>query len=535
MATALTTQTNTPIEVTSALSAYQIFLLESERAYQKELVRFVDYLNGDQRAYLDERMSEVLGTDADGTPPEFRLNVCKTVIRAVTERLQLSGFTTNLPETQGGADNAADGGDAQSDAATPDAGATAWEWFNKNHLDAVSDRVHKQTLAAREYFVIVDWDSENKIPRATSTPRFIGTEAGGDDFGCIAVYENDDPDGGKLLQVIKRWRENITNEDGTTYARQRMTIYFPNRVERWVTSKLAQWEHYIDTSAAADEQANSWRVWWTDNGKEDGNALGIAAIHFRNVDGESDLSDVVSIQDLINKVLIDLAAAGDLTAFRIYKAFGINMTTDGQPLAEDKSNQLLLSPAMVVGNASKKPTDASFEAIEGANLDNLINLLKNLLVWLAMITDTPLARLQVTGQIASDKTLQGQELPLIAKIKARQKVLGASWENVFNLMLKLWNLYNKAEAFEAGTTLTVQWVDAKVLGDAERVNNAAVLAEKLKIPLVMAWRKSGQFTEDEITAMIESDEYKATLKALENGAALGGGFGADTGAPAIDG
>ena len=69
------------------------------------------------------------------------------------------------------------------------------------------------------------------------------------------------------------------------------------------------------------------RLPWTRTGTADGEPLGLPVIHFKNKDqgynyGQSELKNIIPLQDALNKTIIDLIAAADTTAFRIYWMVG---------------------------------------------------------------------------------------------------------------------------------------------------------------------------------------------------------------------
>jgi hypothetical protein len=233
--------------------------------------------------------------------------------------------------------------------------------------------------------------------------------------------------------------------------------------------------------------------------------------HFKNSGLRPEAWDAIPMQDAVNKTLIDILAAGDATAFRIFSAFGWMPTSDGKPPASDGSNRLELVPGAVVGSTS--PT-ATLNAIEGADVTPMMNTLSQLIQFTAMITDTPSSRFTATGAVQSGETLKQTEKPLKKKAKTRRVRFGDAWEDAFGMARKLQNLYG-SEKLDEAVPLQTLWENAESLDDL-------TLKKALGVPQERIWQEMG-YSQSEITAMQDMDDYKAKVDFLR------GGFGSTNG------
>jgi len=301
--------------------------------------------------------------------------------------------------------------------------------------------------------------------------------------------------------VTKRWTETVV-ENGKRQTRQRLTAYYPDRVERFVlttTGNEAGWQPYRD-------DGQPWPIPWVG---ADGQPLGIPAVHFRNPGLRSELWDAIPLQDAINKTLLDVLASADTSGFRILFAHGWFPTTDGKMPASDGSNLLKIAPGQVIGSSS---AEAALDPIEGADLSPLLEAVDSLIVKLAQVTDTPTGRFQLTRQVAAEGTLKQQEAPLLGKVRARQVLFGDAWEDLMYIARRLTNLWGEGGLPE-DPRIETRWQVAETRDEAEWVNMLAVKREKLSVPLEMLWSEAG-YSQEQIEAMMASPEYTARISAL---------------------
>jgi hypothetical protein len=447
--------------------SYLDYLTTLEESRQKAVALARRYHEGDQEVYLTERAAEFLGLH--GSANKFRLNTCQTVVGAILEKLLVAGFGTN---------------EAEGESATPTQRSWAWDLWQANRMDALAADVHEWTLRDGEAFVIVDWDAVNGMPRLIPHPRFVDAGNGGDGYGVRMVYPDENASLPPLF-ACKQWTETIVGGNGLRTSRMRRTLYFPERIERYYYS--GGWKPYEDPD-------QPWTAPWV---TQDGKPLGIAAIHFKNRNLRCEAWDAIPLQDGINKSLIDLLATADQSAFRIFFAAGWIPTTDGKPPKADGTNLLPITPGSLLGTPN---AEGKLTAIEPANLDQLAGLVQKLIMWTAGATSTPLARFQITGQVASADTMKEGDQPLDAKIEQRQSLFGNAWEDVLGLARRLANTFGDANRDEA-VEFSTNWFRTANLDDLEQ-------KRKLGVPQEMIWSEMG-YSPEQIEAMKATDEYQA--------------------------
>ena len=454
--------------------SYLDALAQSELDLQSDIALCRRYHEGKHDTLLTERMKEFLGLHKNKRA-QFKMNLIRSVVTAISERLLVSGFDSTEPAD-------AEGVKLQAQ--------WAWDLWQANRMDAIQVDVHDQALVSGEHFVIVDWDAAKRRPHFTPTPRYTDTTAGGDGYGVLMVY----PDGdiySDPLYAVKQWTETIVI-GGERRSRQRRTLYYPERIERYVRGDGGgTWREYEGVPPAT-----AWPLPWIGS---DGLPLGIPVAHFRNKDLRPEALDIVPMQDAGNKTLIDLLASADVSAFRIFKAFGFFPTSDGKEPKTDGSNAQRIAPGQIIGS-TKGPQDASFDAIEAGDLSQISEVLSQLVLLTAIVSYTPASRFMQTRQVSSAEALREQREPLEAKVVNRQTLFGNGWEDVMSISRRLSNHFGQA-GLDESQRLTTLWSSRQTLEDVAAKRQLGVPEEQL-------WIEAG-YTQEEIAAMKETDEYRA--------------------------
>lgn len=418
---------------------------EEENERQREIVVSRNYYDGEQGVTLPDRLREFIPSVAQGVP--FRVNASRKIVTAIVERLRILGFDST------------------------DEAYLKWITSITQMLkfDALQSDIHEAAIRDGESFILVDWDEIKKRPRWTMHERYTSISVGGNGTGCWMVFpENDylrDP-----LMAVKQW----SDYDAQGTLREYRTVYYPDHVEYFVRNDRGEWSTLKEPQPLIDENQEPF---------------GIPVIAFQNKSLQCETLDALPLQDGVNKTLIDLLMTSDLAAFRIYVALGWWPTIDGKEPAEDKSNWLPITPGSIVGT-TKSPGDASFTAIEPTELAPLLDTTQQLLMWLAMISDTPLSRFISTKLIASDETLKQQEEPLVSKVEDRKGRLGKSWKTVLEMTAKFTNAFGTEKVVVPDEEARILWVNSRAHSETEQLANATTKM-KLGVPQEQLWTEIG--------------------------------------------
>ena len=469
--------------------AADLWSSDEEIAREKRVALCRDYLEGDHVVYLSKRLRRFLNLHESEIV--LRLNVFRTVVAAVAERIVLEG----AKPSKIGATATADSGETSPNT---DPVAFVLDLIDRNNILIAANSIHERATNEGEFFLIPDVDPDGKSIRLYPHARYVAEEFGGDGFGCRVVYANDDPSQ-EVLFGAKRWAEVIDQKRTI----QRMNLYFPDRIEKYF-AESGRWNPYIE------EGSDSHVIDWTD---ANGDPLGVAVIPFNTPELRPEAWEAIPIQDSINKMLADVLASGDSSALRIFRAFGFRPTSDGKDLSEDGSNELTIEPGQIIGTASRSPSEASFDALEAGDLNPLIDALSNLILFVAMVTDTPVQRFLITKAIAAEGTQKEGRDPLVRKTKRRIANFVQSWRQVFRMSARLAKLNGFIE-FDPELAVDPIFADPDARTMIELLDELKAKREALKIPLEILWEEAG-YSPDMIERMKKSPEYLATL-ALAN-------------------
>ena len=354
-----------------AKAAYDAMI---EEAAQKLVIKARDYHAGESfdRELQSKLEQFVIGGDVSDIKG---LNLARKVVNAALRRLQVESFDVEgLGQEKGEA-----GADEQQ------------KWIDSvwkaNRMDSKQRRIHRMALVDGESFVLVSFDDKTEMASFHPHQRYTSPLVDGDGYGCKAHYPNDDISQ-PMLYASKRWLETFY-EGGKKKNRKRMTIYYPGEIFKYA-------HNGVDWSPFSDVAGEQWPIPWTD---KKGEPLGIPVIHFSNPEERPEAMDAFGPQVAADQALVDLLGAAALSAFRIYKVFGFYPTSDGQPPEEDGSNRLKLQPGTMVGTDKKTKSEADFAAVEAGDLTQLQNLINELFVWTAIVTETPVSEFSASGSL----------------------------------------------------------------------------------------------------------------------------------------
>lgn len=470
--------------------AYLMQCVQEEKTIQQDIVNARDYYNGEHDVPLSERQKEFLGFTASES--RFAVNYCKGIVDSITERMTLTGLNCD------------------------DETFAEWCWniWTQNRMDAKQDQVHHNTVNDGETFLMIEWLEGEEYPRLLPHPRYTDPEVDGNGYGCKAHYQGDDPNL-PLEYVSKRWVETRINAKGNRETTKMMTLYFPDRIEKYTasTDDESGWEPYISTYTDQNgiEQQEPWpivRVF------PDGSPVGIPWVNFRKPNGKTELWDAIPLQDAINKTALDIIAVIDSMGFPVHLAFGFLPTTDGKPPETDGGNYIKLFPGawMVIPLEGEAAENIRHETIAPGDLTSLQDTFDKLVLSLAHTTNTPASRFITTKQVAAEGTLKQQEDPLISKVRKYIVQIGNGWEDVFYIARNEAR-FKGIDVGGENQTLASQWAPIETRDDKELLETLGMKRQVLEIPLETLWSEAG-YDANEIAEM--SAQHAEELRQTSN-------------------
>jgi hypothetical protein len=358
----------------------------------------------------------------------FRFNFAKVPVDAVVERLQLAAVTCAT--------------DSAADAALRDI------WL-RNKIALQSRQFIRRACEFGDAYVMV-WpspDTDGAVDVFYNSPQ------------CARVfYDPENPL--RKSHAIKRWEV-----DGRT----RVDVFYPDRIEKWITRPKAKGDRAQDWEQYTDQPGDSWPY---------DNPFGeIPLFHFRTDQpyGCPEHKGFYGPQDAITKLIVNHLAGVDYQAFpQRYAlmdpdtdtseaaeadedvfAFPDDGTGATVPPAGEARSQFSADPGSVWYMKGLKGV-GQFETADHHNFTD------PMLVYLRMgaeITNTPLHRIDPTGEHPSGESLRTAEAPFVHKVEDRQLSFGDTVREMFGFALRC--------AGHTAAEVTVRWTPAQTVNDLE--------------------------------------------------------------------
>lgn len=388
-----------------------------KRAKRVKLYR--EYADGEHRANLTPNMKAMLRMQNDDD--RLVANYCDTVVQTMADRLVVDKI------------------EADTDEGT--------NWANEirafNRFDGLQMDVHEAALRDADTFINVAFDKDAGLPTFHHEPAFDGTD------GVIVIY---DKARRNIALAIKIWVE-----DGEQI-QTRVNFYYPDRIEKYIGGETGG--DFREHRVTGEE----WPIKWT---MTDGSPIGVPIIHIPNrkrgnsTHGLSELTNIVPLQDSLNRTLISMIMTAELTAFQLRYALGFDVPAT-------------VTPGMWINI----PTEISKEqqvligVLEQGNINDFLNQARFLIHEMGTVSRTPSPEF-MGGDNQSGEALKQREVGLLGKVRKFQVKGGNAWEDVMAMGHRVQTAgFKGAQKAPPVKRFNCQWMKAEVRNDTEVVKNA---------------------------------------------------------------
>jgi hypothetical protein len=236
---------------------------------------------------------------------EFADNLCDDVVDALTDRLQINGWTAK--------DDTPTEGDGPRPTNT--LGLAVDRFWERTKGAARAGAIHRNAIREGDGFAIVQEDREGAAHIWKQRPEQMAVR-----------YSTENPD--QVDLAAKVWRSG---------KRYRATLYYPDgRKERWGTRGVGTNGGLPQARAftiltAGDPDLKALEL---DNGITEGDDTGMPVFHFPNGEvseyGQSVVAKVIPLQDALNKSVTDMLVAMEFHAYPQRWATGVEVEYDAQ-------------------------------------------------------------------------------------------------------------------------------------------------------------------------------------------------------------
>ena len=401
---------------------------------------------------------------------EFADNLCRPVVDTFVDRLQLEGF-------EGGSD-------AETQAAR--------DLWAANRMGARAGQVHLNSSREGDAFLMV-WPDLTGFPRMwPQVPDHMAVR-----------YSDDNPD---LIDLAaKVWRKG---------KRWRCTLYYPDHLERYETAGAAPGGGVPQARAFRPMEAREREDGTTEEAEVPNEWGMVPLFHFPNGTvgdyGMSDLTDVVPIQDALNKAVADMLVTMEFHAYPQRWATGLEVR-----YKDDGTEVAPLDPG--ADRLWHVPSEATrFGQFDAANLEQFLKVQDAFRVEAARITGTPLHALALvsSGQPPSGESLKVSEGRLVKRAQDRHRDWGETWEAALSLALRMQGAGEDIE-------LEAVWAEAESRISEKEAAETQEIKQRLGVSKEQSLLELG-YDPEKVQEMLDEANGQAADLALVEGAVGGG-------------
>jgi len=282
-----------------------------------------------------------------------------------------------------------------------------------------------EVLTTGDAYVIV-W------PDAGGNPTIYPQDAA----NVTICYDPENP--GRPLWAAKAWLAEDKH--------LRLNMYYPDRIEKYITRSKAE-AGLPDNSNGFDPLEVPGEAWPLANPYGQ-----VPVFHFANNArvgrfGRSELADILSLQDALNKAVADMLVAMEFVALPQRWATGLEVEIDeatGKPRAPFVPG---VDRVWAVGNEATR-----FGQFDPADLGQFLEVQEKFRKEIATVSRTPLHFIiPPAGQWPSGEALRSAESAFLKKVRDRQVSFGNVWEDVMRFAIRV--------AGKPDAVLSCQWED----------------------------------------------------------------------------
>lgn len=428
--------------------------LKKIAAKQIKIDRYCRYYDGIHRFNF---ASEKFHTQFAKQLHTFRDNLCKTVVKAPADRLEVTGFAS----------------DANSEIYKQ-----SWSLWKYSQMPRLAKRIHRDAFKTGDAFVIVYTD---EYQNARIYPQ--------DSKNCTVFY---DPETGKIEFGAKVWRGN----DRRIY----LTMYYPDRTEKYISRNVQSPGNFPTTAASFTRRIISGENWPLKN------EIGTPAIFHFGLEC-SILEDVIPLQEALNKEIADMLIGSEANSLRQRWTAGIQYEID----TETGEQIIPFKRASQWFTAEDK--DATFGEFKDVVLKDFLDVINDFRSEIANVSGIPEYYFRLDkAQFPSGEALGKAESRFVSIVADAQLDFGETWADVMTFAMKAQGEMiadaNEEIDAAAGTTLETKWTPAAAMSENEKLD-LAIKKQTVGVSQEKNLSEIG-YTDEEITEMQDQNQTKAT-------------------------
>lgn len=416
---------------------------------------YYDYYNGTHKLnFASDKFRNKFGRRLQ----KLRQNLCRTVVKSPASRLEIINFLADKQNTEN----------------------PAWKIWKKSKMPLHAGAIHREAFKTGDAYVI-GWTDKKGVFRIY--PQIAAN---------ITVWRNYETD--EIEKAAKCWK----GSDGFYY----LNLYYADTVEKYVTRGKT---NVLPINAKEFDQRHI-------QGEDFPliNPYGrVPVFHFRfDVEmqdtGTSLLTDVIPLQDAVNKAWADIFGAQEENMRRRRYVAGMQVETDEE--TGKKINPFKPDDDILFAD----DTETKFGEFADAELEQMLKVLEQAVRAIAMVSGIPPSEFNLeTGNFPSGEALRKIQARFTAIVQDAQRSFGETWSEVMDFGLEA------TKANSESLEIETQWTDAAPVDESEILKNAR---EKLALgwSIEQIQRDYG-LTDKQIEKMKEENAEREKSK-IENAA-----------------
>lgn len=462
-------------------------LAQNEQARIDYYDKCQKYYDGDHPLKVPEKYRQILQSEYG-----ILVNYCEPIVEAPVSRLEIMGINCE--------DNVA-----------KELLDRAWK---NNNMAAKSIKIHRNAVKKGDAFVQVWPTFRSGEEKPTGyTISFLRPDI------VFPTYSDDDDES---LDFVKKQWVGFLNGEPTAFK----WLFYHDKIQRFYSPLPV----YNGTMTLSQFAGSAWIPYDPDGlGAEIVNPWGIIPIvHFKNKQddspfGAAELQNAFTVQDGINKLIVDLMRTADFQAFKQRWIAGVD--EDNLPINEVEGGKKVLRSNPGDVWTFPDPEVRTGEFSEG-DLTQILTAIDKMVDHLCAVTRTPKTALQDSdGTASSGFALQKIEAPLISKCKEMQTSFGGSWDSVNHILLTMAQYYGEIGKGDLPDT-DILWQDLKSESPSDKLSDTQrkQILKQNRVISARQWAMEEGYTPEEIERMQEEIKLEGETAAAD---LLGHSFGED--------
>ena len=389
---------------------------------------FQYYVGNQPIKYAADRLRDIFQNQST----TFVENWCAVVVDSTLDRLELREFDVTDDES---------------------ASLRLNDLLSQTRMFADSDAIMRAALVSGESYVVA-WADGSDVEAYYNDPR--------------NVHLWTDAEKPREKRMAAKWWQQ---DDGVW----RLNLFYPERIERYFGSALDGASVHASMWQLESEERNPWGV------------IPVFQLYKDRYFAGGELTNVLPLQDAINKLFADMMVAAEYGAF---KQRYVITNSDTSKLRNSPNEIWELPP----GGPGEQPTAAG--EFSTTDLGNYLDATDRLASRIATITRTPKHYLFSTGGDPSGEALNAMEAPLIRKVQQYQERFGQVWAELASFLL----LLDGSQVDEL--SITPGWAPAATIQPKTQAE-IRQLSVAAGIPLETHLKRAENWTDEEVDEMQE--------------------------------